>query len=82
MLYQSCLNNICWGHFTLLLYTSEFQFGCKAKHGCRDAFSVLYKTVEYGSTVNIVCLDLSKAFDKVYLYSLSGVEIVRYDNLC
>jgi len=29
------------------LYTSELQFGFKAKHGCRDAFSVLYNTVEY-----------------------------------
>ena len=57
------------------LYTSELQFGFKANHGCRDAFSVLYNTVEYyasnGSTVNIVCLDLSKAFDKVNLYGLA-----------
>ena len=29
------------------LYTSELQFGFKAKRGCRDAISVLYNTVEY-----------------------------------
>jgi len=35
----------------------------------------MYNTVEYyasnGSTVNIVCLDLSKASEKVKLYSLA-----------
>jgi hypothetical protein len=57
------------------LYTSQLQFGFKAKHGYRDAMSVLYNTVEYytvnGSTVNSVCFDLSKAFDKVSLYGLA-----------
>jgi Reverse transcriptase (RNA-dependent DNA polymerase) len=56
-------------------HTSQLQFGLKAKHGCRDAISMLYNTVEYytlnGSTVNIVCIDLSKAFDKVNLYGLA-----------
>ena len=52
-------------------HTSELQFGFKKGTGCRD---VLYNTVHYytnaGSTVNIACLDLSKAFDKVNLVRL------------
>ena len=57
------------------LFTSELQFGFKANSGCRDAMSVLCNAVEHytrdGSTVNIACLDMSKAFDRVNLYGLS-----------
>ena len=64
------------------MYTSQLQFGFKAKHGCRDAISVLYNTVEYytlnGSTVNIVRIDLSKALDKVNLYGLA-IKLMNRD---
>jgi len=57
------------------LYTSDLQFGFKLGSGCRDAISVLCSTIEHyvahGSTVNIACLDMSKAFDKVNLYGLA-----------
>ena len=58
----------------IFLHTSELQFGFKKGTGCRDAISVLYNTVHYytnaESTVNIACLDLSKAFDKVNIFGL------------
>jgi len=64
------------------LTTSELQFGFKSNSGCRDAMSVLCNTVEYytrdGSTVNIACLDMSKAFDKVNLYALS-IKLMKLD---
>ena len=57
------------------LFTSELQYGFKANKGCRDDMSVLCNTVEYYtrdvSTVNVACLDMSKAFDRVNLYALS-----------
>jgi len=63
------------------LYTSELQFGFKKGTGCRDAISVLYNAVHYytsaGSTVNIACLDLSKAFDKVNLFGLADKLMSR-----
>ena len=53
------------------LFTSELQFGFKANKGCRDAMSVLCNTRD-GSIVNITCLDMSTAFDRVNFYALSS----------
>jgi len=47
----------------------------KTGRRCCDAISILCNTIEYytagGSTVNVVSLDISKAFDKVNLYGLA-----------
>ena len=63
------------------LFTSELQFGFKKGTGCRDAISVLYNTVQYytsaGSTVNVACLDLSKAFDRINLFGLASKLMSR-----
>jgi len=53
------------------VFTSELQFGFKANKGCRDAMSVLCNTRD-GSIVNIACLDMSTAFDRVNFYALSS----------
>ena len=51
------------------LQTDSRQFGFKKGIGCSKAIYVVKETVEYftnnSSTVNLGCLDLSKAFDKV-----------------
>jgi len=65
----------------IFLHTSELQFGFKKGTGCRDAISVLYNTVHYytnaGSSVNIACLDWSKAFDKVNVFGLADKLMSR-----
>ena len=60
----------------IFLHTSELQFGFKKGTGCRDAISVLYYTVHY-YTVNIACLNLSKAFDKVNVFGLADKLMSR-----
>ena len=61
-------------HCVLLLYnryfeTSERQFGYKSKVGCTGAIFAVRKVIEHftdnDSTVNICCLDISKAFDRI-----------------
>jgi len=51
------------------LSTDKRQFGFKKTTGCSNAIYVLKETVNFftrnDSTVNLGCLDLSKAFDKV-----------------
>ena len=61
-------------HCVLLLYnryfeTSERQFGYKSKVGCTGAIFAVRKVIEHftdnDSTVNICCLDIFKAFDRI-----------------
>ena len=61
--------------------SSDLQCGFKTVRGCRDAISVLRNTIEYytagGSTVNVVSLDISKAFGNVNLYGLADKLVKR-----
>jgi len=64
-----------FGHCILERYakffvTSNSKFGFKKKSGCAHAVSSLRCVVDYGSTVNICALDLSKAFDKMNHHGL------------
>ena len=61
-------------HCTLIMYrkhfkSSERQFGFKSKLSCAHAIYAVRKVTEYfvsnDSTVNLCCLDISKAFDRV-----------------
>ena len=51
------------------LYSSDRQFGFKKGLSCTHAIYTVRKVIEYfvdnGSTVNMCCLDISKAFDRV-----------------
>jgi hypothetical protein len=55
--------------FGKFLTTNERQFGFKEKLGCNHAIFCVRNVVDYfvknGSTVNICCLDVSKAFDRL-----------------
>ena len=66
-------------HCILMLYsrhfeTSERQFGYKSKVGCTAAIYTVRKVIDHfvenDSTVNVCCLDISKAFDRVNHYAL------------
>jgi hypothetical protein len=51
------------------LYSSDRQFGFKKNIGCNHAIFTVRKTIDYfvdnGSTVNMCCLDVASAFDRV-----------------
>jgi hypothetical protein len=55
--------------FKHILWSSERQLGYKNKSSCMHAIFMVRKVVDYfvqnGSTMNICCLDISKAFDRV-----------------
>ena len=55
--------------FKTYLYSSDRQFGFKKKIGCNHAIFAVRKTIDYfvenGSTVNMCCLDVASAFDRV-----------------
>jgi len=55
--------------FGKFLTSSERQFGFKEKLGCNHAIFCVRNVIDYfvenGSTVNICCLDVSKAFDRL-----------------
>ena len=55
--------------FSKYLTTSENQFAFKKHIGCPHAIYTLHNVVDYyvsnESTVNLCCLDISKAFDKI-----------------
>lgn len=57
-----------------VLYSEDLQFGFKKNLGCNNAIYTVKSLCDYytsrGSTVNVCCLDMSKAFDKVNHYSL------------
>jgi hypothetical protein len=54
--------------------TSERQFGYKNKVGCTSAIFAVRNVIDYfvdnDSTVNVCCLDISKAFDRINHYAL------------
>ncbi len=56
------------------LRTSDNQFAFKANTGCSNAIYVLRNVVDFyienDTTVNLGCLDISKAFDKLNYYVL------------
>ena len=56
------------------LSSSCYQFGFKKSYGCRDVLYNLKNIVNHytnqGSTVNLCTLDISKAFDRVNVFSL------------
>ena len=60
--------------FQAVFFSSDLQFGFKAKVGCADALYTLKSVVDYyvrnGSTVTLTALDVSKAFDKVSHFAL------------
>jgi hypothetical protein len=55
--------------FKTYLYSSDRQFDFKKKIGCNHAIFTVRKTIDYfvenGSTVNMCCLDVASAFDRV-----------------
>ena len=57
-----------------VLYSADLQFGFKKNLSCSNAIYAVKSLCDYyvtrGSTVNVVFLDISKAFDKVNHYSL------------
>jgi len=61
-------------YFEKYLLTDKRQFGFKKGIGCSHAIHIVKKTiyyfVNYGSTVTLGCLDLSKAFNKVNHFGL------------
>ena len=62
------------------LYSSSRQFGFKSELGCTNAIYTARKVIDHfvanDSTVNVCCLDISKAFDRV---SQSGLLIKLMD---
>ena len=58
------------------LCASDNQFAFKANTGCSNAIYVLRNVIDYyidnetTGTVNLGCLDISKAFDKLNYYVL------------
>jgi hypothetical protein len=68
--FENCLLTI----YKDFLRTSDHQFGFKKKTSCSHAiYSVRYAIdhfVSNDTTVNMCCLDVSKAFDKVNHYAL------------
>jgi len=68
----------------IFFYTSELQCGFKSgrvEGVGRDAVSMLCNCISYyvgvGSTVNVVSLDISKAFDKVNIHGLINKLLER-----
>ena len=63
--FEHCIMLIYSRHFE----TSERQFGYKSKVGCTSAIYTVRKVIDHfvynGSTVNVCCLDISKAFDRI-----------------
>ena len=80
--FENCLLTI----YKDFLGTSDHQFGFKKNISCSHAiYSVRYAIdhfVKNGSTVNICCLDISKAFDKVNHYTLFMKLIDRNAPAC
>ena len=61
-------------HFKKYLTTSERKFGFKSQIGCTNAIFSVRKVIEHfvnnDSTINVCCLDISKALDRVNHYGL------------
>jgi len=68
------------------LHTSDRQFGFKKNISCTQAIYTVRHVIDHfvtnGSTVNICCLDICKAFDKVNHYSLFSKLIDRNVPMC
>ena len=68
--FEHCLLFIYKDH----LATSDRQFGFKKHTSCAQAIFVVRQVIEHfdknASTVNICCLDISKAFDKLNHFCL------------
>jgi len=66
--------------FSDFFVTSDNQFGFKRHSGCSYAVYTLKSVVDYytnyGSTVNICSIDLSKAFDKMNHHALF-IQLMR-----
>jgi len=75
--FEHCLITL----FQKYLVTAEKQYAFKSKSGCPHAIYVLRNVIDYyvenDSTVNICCLDITKAFDKVNHYVLFTKLIKR-----
>lgn len=69
-LFEHSLMNV----YKKYLLSSERQFGFKNKIGCTSAILCVRKVVDFfvdnESTVNVCCLDISKAFDRVNNFGL------------
>ena len=81
-LFEHCLLVI----YRDFLYSSERQFGFKKNSGCAHAIFTVCKIVDYyidrDSTVNICCLDIAKAFDRLNHYTLLSKLMDRGTPLC
>ena len=68
------------------LHTSDRQFGFKKNISCTQAIYTVRHVIDHfvanGSTVNICCLDICKAFDKVNHYRLFSKLIDRNVPMC
>jgi hypothetical protein len=68
--FEHCISLLYHGYFD----TSERQFGFKKESSCAHAIYSVRKVIDFfvenDSTVNISCLDISKAFDRVNHYGL------------
>ena len=68
-------------NFEQYFRTSDNQFGFKKHLGCNHAIYSLRSVVEYfndyGSTVNICSIDISKAFDKLNHFALFSKLLVK-----
>ena len=80
--FENCLLTIYQNYLT----TSDHQFGFKKKTSCSHAiYSVRYVIdhfVKNDTTVNVCCLDISKAFDKVNYNCLFLKLISRNAPIC
>ena len=76
-MFELCLLEL-YGEF---LYSCDLQFGFKKQLSCSHSIYVMRKVVDYfvsnGSTVNLCSLDITKAFDKGTLTSLSRVQMQK-----
>ena len=63
--FEHCILKLYKSYF----YSSDRQFGFKKKIGCNHAIFTVRKAIDYfvdsGSTVNMCCLDVASAFDRV-----------------
>jgi hypothetical protein len=63
--FEHCILKLYQSYF----YSSDRQFGFKKKIGCNHAIFTVRKAIDYfvdsGSTVNMCCLDVASAFDRV-----------------
>jgi hypothetical protein len=68
--FENCVLILYKSHFE----TSERQFGYKSKVGCTSAIFTVRKVIDHfvdnDSTVNVCCLDISKAFDRINHHAL------------